>query len=65
MCGVYLGIDEGGEYRMCKEDPKCCHKGKDPRTCSPEQIAECHPEKAMGEHPCEEDKGEDESKSDK
>jgi hypothetical protein len=50
---------------MCEEKSKYCHKGKDPKTCSPEQIAECHPEKARGEHPCDEEKGEEKSKSDK
>jgi len=38
---------------MCKEKSKCCHKVKAPRDCTPEQIAECHPE-AKGGHPCEE-----------
>lgn len=37
---------------MCqqKQNPSKCHKGKDPKACSPEQIKECHPE---GGHPCE------------
>jgi len=38
---------------MCKEKSCCEHpekKVKDPKECSPEQIAECHP-KSKG-HPC-------------
>ena len=36
---------------MCQEKKHCgCHEGKDPKECTPEQIAECHPE---GGHPCE------------
>ena len=29
---------------------KKCEKGKDPKTCSPEQIKECHGDTAT--HPC-------------
>lgn len=48
---------------MCK-----CHKGKEPRECSPEQIKECHGD--VDRHPCEEDMNcekdiEAEKKSDK
>ena len=35
---------------MCASSKKC-EKGKDPKTCSPEQIKECHGEGAG--HPCE------------
>ena len=35
---------------MC-ETSKKCEKGKDPKTCSPEQIRECHGDTAV--HPCE------------
>ncbi len=31
-------------------ETKKCEKGKDPRTCTPEQIKECHGEVAV--HPC-------------
>jgi hypothetical protein len=34
---------------MCKEK---CHKGKNPKECTPEQIKECHGD--VKEHPCEE-----------
>jgi len=34
----------------CSETPKC-EKGKDPKTCGPEQIKECHGDTAT--HPCE------------
>lgn len=34
---------------MCKEK---CHKGKNPKECTPEQIRECHGD--ASEHPCEE-----------
>jgi hypothetical protein len=42
---------------MCKNE-SCCQKpeklqGK-PEECTPEQIAECHPDEA--DHPCEEKK---------
>ncbi len=30
---------------------KTCEKGVDPKTCSPEQIKECHGDTAT--HPCE------------
>jgi len=30
---------------------KKCEKGKDPKSCTPEQIRECHGEAAK--HPCE------------
>jgi hypothetical protein len=46
---------------MCKPEPKCCDKGKDPKECSPEQIAECHPEAKDG-HPCEDKADKDEKK---
>jgi hypothetical protein len=36
---------------MCKEK---CHKGKNPKECSPDQIKECHGD--AKEHPCEEQK---------
>jgi hypothetical protein len=32
------------------EATKKCEKGKDPKTCSPEQIKECHGESTA--HPC-------------
>jgi hypothetical protein len=35
----------------CCAEPQKCEKGKDPRTCTPEQIKECHGEAA--EHSCE------------
>jgi hypothetical protein len=38
---------------MCDEKSCCEHpekKVKDPKKCSPEQIAECHPESET--HPC-------------
>ena len=35
------------------ESTKTCEKGKDPKTCSPEQIKECHGDTAT--HPCEAD----------
>ncbi len=37
----------------CEDQKGCCHpeKKRDPRTCSPEQIRECHGDAA--EHPCE------------
>ncbi len=38
---------------MCDKSSCCTHpekKAKDPKKCSPEQIAECHPD-AEG-HPC-------------
>jgi len=31
-----------------------CHKGKNPKECSPEQIKECHGD--VKEHPCEDPK---------
>ena len=34
---------------MCASSKKC-EKGKDPKTCSPEQIKECHGDTAI--HPC-------------
>jgi hypothetical protein len=34
---------------MCKEK---CHKRKNPKECTPEQIEECHGD--VEEHPCEE-----------
>ncbi len=37
---------------MCNATKKC-EKGKDPKTCSPEQIKECHGDSAT--HPCETD----------
>jgi hypothetical protein len=40
----------------------CCHKGKNPKECTPEQIAECHPE-AKGGHPCEEEADDAEEES--
>ena len=39
---------------MCDKESCCEHpekKVKDPKECSPEQIAECHPESEN--HPCE------------
>jgi hypothetical protein len=33
---------------MCREK---CHKGKDPKKCTPEQIKECHGD--AKKHPCE------------
>jgi hypothetical protein len=35
---------------MCASSKKC-EKGKDPKTCSPEQIKECHGDTAT--HSCE------------
>lgn len=35
---------------MCSSGKKC-EKDKDPKTCSPEQIKECHGDTAT--HPCE------------
>ena len=35
---------------MCNKTRKC-EQGKDPKTCSPERIKECHGESAA--HPCE------------
>ena len=35
---------------MCASSKKC-EKGKDPKTCSPEQITECHGDRKA--HPCE------------
>ena len=32
-----------------------CHKGKDPRECTPEEIKECHGD--AKKHPCEKPKG--------
>ena len=37
---------------MCKEK---CHKGKNPKECTPEQIRECHGD--VREHPCDDAKG--------
>jgi len=37
---------------MC-EATKTCEKGRDPKTCSAEQIKECHGE--VEKHPCCED----------
>ena len=37
----------------CK--PKTCEKGKDPKTCTEEQIKECHGDSAK--HSCVETKG--------
>jgi hypothetical protein len=34
---------------MCASSKKC-EKGKDPKTCSPEQIKECHGDTPV--HPC-------------
>jgi hypothetical protein len=34
---------------MCASSEKC-EKGKDPKTCSPEQIKECHGDAIT--HPC-------------
>ena len=36
---------------MCKEKKSKCERGKDPKTCSPEQIKECHGD--TKEHCCE------------
>ncbi len=36
---------------MCKEKENICEKGKDPKTCTPEQIRECHGD--AREHCCE------------
>jgi hypothetical protein len=36
----------------CKPEPKTCEKGKDPKTCTPEQIKECHGD--TKKHECEE-----------
>jgi hypothetical protein len=38
---------------MCesRQTAKKCEKGKDPKTCTPEQIKECHGNTAK--HPCE------------
>ena len=43
---------------MCEER---CHKGKNPKECTPEQIEECHGHTKV--HPCEEvsDKAQKES----
>ncbi len=41
---------------MCKGK---CHKGKNPKECTPEQIRECHGD--VGEHPCEEPESEKKS----
>jgi hypothetical protein len=48
---------------MCRgtENHDCdCPKHRDPKECTPEQIAECHPE---GGHPCEEKSDEERSKT--
>jgi hypothetical protein len=37
-----------------EKSSKKCEKGKDPKTCSAEQIRECHGE--ASEHPCESEK---------
>ena len=36
----------------CKPEPKTCEKGKDPKTCTTEQVKECHGE--TKKHECEE-----------
>jgi hypothetical protein len=38
--------------RMGKKKSEICPKGKNPGDCTPEQIAECHPERKNA-HPCE------------
>ena len=38
--------------KAAEQEAEKCEKGKDPKTCTPEQIRECHGEAA--EHPCEE-----------
>jgi hypothetical protein len=38
--------------RMGKKKSEICPKGKNPADCTPEQIAECHPERKNA-HPCE------------
>jgi len=43
-------VSIGRKNEMCASSKKC-EKGKDPGTCSPEQIRECHGETAT--HPCE------------
>jgi len=46
-------LHEREVYIMCNQKSCCEHpekKAKDPKKCSPEQIAECHPE--SGTHPC-------------
>lgn len=50
----FLGNLKKEEESMCKEKEKC-HKGKDPKECSEEQIKECHGDSKK--HECEE-KGE-------
>jgi hypothetical protein len=37
---------------MCQEK---CHKGKNPKECTPEQIKKCHGN--VKEHPCEDSEG--------
>jgi hypothetical protein len=36
----------------CKPEPKKCEKDKDPKTCTPEQVKECHGD--TEKHECEE-----------
>lgn len=46
---------------MCQGISGCQHPEKlkgEPKDCSPEQIAECHPEAKADEHPCVEKKKE-------
>ena len=46
---------------MCQTSKGCEHPEKlkgEMKDCSPEKIAECHPEVKGGEHPCEEKKKE-------
>ena len=46
---------------MCQGNKGCEHpeqlKGE-PKDCSPEQMANCHPQAKPGEHPCTEKKKE-------
>ncbi len=43
---------------MTSESENLCEKGKDPKTCSPEQIKECHGD--VAEHPCEQEEKQEE-----
>ena len=46
---------------MCRGQKGCdCPEHKDPKECTPEQIAKCHPE---GGHPCEEKAKEEQSET--
>lgn len=58
----YETLLQGEVISMCREKKNhdCdCPKHRDPKDCTPEQIAECHPE---GGHPCEQKSDEKHSK---